>query len=238
MHLTSTLLKEKGDRMLTRYTIRKFLSVGLTARTMSRRVHLVIAALAAVLIAGLMTTAAAQEPFQGSESPGEILGDINTFGGRCLMHKGLAAAQEPFQGSESPGDSRDINTFGGRLHKGLVVVPGIGIQLLFPLHHWEGAQGGGGPLGPEWQVNKGTGSGYCQVCVYLFDNFPFFGTTPPTVTGVPIVNQVCKMMTDAQRSVNVRMPKALNSNEHGDALATMACEHPVFVEFRTKQTGP
>ena len=192
--------------MLTRYTIRKFLSVGLTATTMSRRVHLVIAALAAVLIAGLMTTAAAQEPFQGSESPGEILGDINTFG--------------------------------GRLHKGLVVVPGIGIQLLFPLHHWEGAQGGGGPLAPEWQVNKGTGSGYCQVCVYLFDNFPFFGTTPPTVTGVPIVNQVCKMMTDAQRSVNVRMPKALNSNEHGDALATMACEHPVFVQFRTKRTGP
>ena len=177
MHLTSTLLKEKGDRMVTRYTIRKFLSVGLTARTMSRRVHLVIAALAAVLIAGLMTTAAAQEPFQGSESPGEILGDINTFG--------------------------------GRLHKGLVVVPGIGIQLLFPLHHWEGAEGGGGPLAPEWQVNKGTGSGYCQVCVYLFDNFPFFGTTPPTVTGVPIVNQVCKMMTDAQRSVNVQQPQMI-----------------------------
>ena len=226
MHLTSTLLKEKGDRMLTRYTIRKFLSVGLTARTMSRRVRLVIAALAAVLIAGLMTTAAAQEPFQGSESPGEILGDINTFGGR--LHKGLVVV---------PGSSSGRMT-GRPRRRRLVVVPGIGIQLLFPLHHWEGAQGGGGPLGPEWQVNKGTGSGYCQVCVYLFDNFPFFGTTPPTVTGVPIVNQVCKMMTDAQRSVNVRMPKALNSNEHGDALATMACEHPVFVEFRTKQTGP
>ena len=153
-----------------------------------------------------MTTATAQETFQGSESPGEILGDINTFG--------------------------------GRLHRGLVVVPGLDIQVMFPLHHWEGAQGGGGPLVPEWQVNKGTESGYCQVCVYLFDNFSFFGTTPPTVTGVPIVHQVCKMMSDSQRSVSVRMPKANNSNEHGDALATMACEKPTFILFGNKRVGP
>ena len=72
--------------------------------------HLVIAALAAVLIAGLMTTATAQEPFEGSDSPGEILGDINTFA--------------------------------GRLHKGLFVVPGLNIQVMFPLHHWEGALSG------------------------------------------------------------------------------------------------
>ncbi len=82
--------------MLTRYTIRKFPSVGLSARTVSWRVHLVIAALAAVFIAGLMTTATAQEPFEGSESPGEILGDINTFGGR--LHEGLVVM--PLTGCE------------------------------------------------------------------------------------------------------------------------------------------
>ena len=101
------------------------------------------------------------------------------------------AGQEPIEGGDFGDIIGDINTFGGPLHDGFYVIPGLGIQMVIPLYHWQGLAGGRATA-PQWEVNKGNGSGYCQVCVYLFDAFPFFGP-PVTAVGNPIVNQTYKI---------------------------------------------
>ena len=89
-----------------------------------------------------------------------------------------------------------MRTFTGRLSSGLWTVPGLGIGVFIPLGHFVGAiEGPGNAFGPEFQINKSTGSGRCQVCVGLDDNNPFFGT--PNGTGNPLMNLVCKPMSDA-----------------------------------------
>ncbi len=155
----------------------------------------VTAVVVAILVVGLTSTVAGQEPVEGGDF-GDVLGDVRTFT--------------------------------GRLHEGLLLVPGLDIQLVFPLHHWEH------PRVPEIQVNKTTNSGRCQVCIYGADNAAFFA---PGGTASPAITQVCKQMSSAQTMINVRLPRSANPDEHLDAWWTMACEDTAFIIYRAKRIG-